>query len=228
MFFAHRSPHTLPEDGPTGYNPVMEEHSVRAMVFIDGNNLYHRLKERGWPTFIQVGKLALRLAGGRQLAGIYYYNAAPPEGSEHKERGKAYLALIRGAPDIVFRQSRLQPTQRADRYGDYRTYVEKGADTALSADMVRCAAADEYDVAILVSSDGDFAPVSEMIRDIYDKPVEVVYFKATRPFAMEDVALMREFRQGLLEELDFKPESTEGGRRVSILKWPEGALLNLG
>ena len=23
-----------------------------------------------------------------------------------------------------------------------------------------------------------------------------------------------------------KPESTEGGRRVSILKWPEGALLN--
>ena len=27
---------------------------------------------------------------------------------------------------------------------------------------------------------------------------------------------------------DIKPESTEGGRRVSILKWPEGALLNLG
>ncbi len=26
----------------------------------------------------------------------------------------------------------------------------------------------------------------------------------------------------------YKPESTEGGRRVSILKWPEGALLNLG
>ena len=26
----------------------------------------------------------------------------------------------------------------------------------------------------------------------------------------------------------FKPESTEGGRLVSILKWPEGALLNLG
>ena len=26
----------------------------------------------------------------------------------------------------------------------------------------------------------------------------------------------------------FKPESTEGGRLVSILKWPEGAPLNLG
>ena len=31
---------------------------------------------------------------------------------------------------------------------------------------------------------------------------------------------------GLTDE--YKPESTEGGRRVSILKWPEGALLNLG
>ncbi len=28
--------------------------------------------------------------------------------------------------------------------------------------------------------------------------------------------------------VEVKPESTEGGRRVSILKWPEGALLNLG
>ena len=26
----------------------------------------------------------------------------------------------------------------------------------------------------------------------------------------------------------FKPESTEGGRRVSVLKWPKGAPLNLG
>ena len=29
-------------------------------------------------------------------------------------------------------------------------------------------------------------------------------------------------------ELSLKPESTEGGRLVSILKWPEGAPLNLG
>ncbi len=29
-------------------------------------------------------------------------------------------------------------------------------------------------------------------------------------------------------EVFIKPESTEGGRRVSILKRPEGALLNLG
>ena len=33
---------------------------------------------------------------------------------------------------------------------------------------------------------------------------------------------------GLLVKCKNKPESTEGGRLVSILKWPEGAPLNLG
>ena len=48
--------------------------------------------------------------------------------------------------------------------------------------------------------------------------------------------LIRIMRANLLDELRkpyvvtarAKPESTEGGRLVSILKWPEGALLNLG
>ena len=36
-------------------------------------------------------------------------------------------------------------------------------------------------------------------------------------------------KRKVLRELGIpKPESTEGGRRVSILKWSEGALLNLG
>ena len=33
---------------------------------------------------------------------------------------------------------------------------------------------------------------------------------------------------GVEELRDLKPESTEGGRRVSVLKWPKGAPLNLG
>lgn len=180
-----------------------EESAERATVFIDGNNLYHRLKDRGWPTFIAIGELAKRLVGNRRrLVATYYYNAAPPGGAGHAARGNAYLAMMKGAPNIIFRQSRLQPTTRADEYGQYRSYVEKGADTAISADMVTGAAEDQYDVAILVSSDGDFAPVAGLIRDTYRKSVEVVYFKGVRPFAMEKVAIMREFRQSLLQELD--------------------------
>jgi len=38
-----------------------ENNPERAIAFIDGSNLYHRLKERGWKTWIDVGKLAKKL-----------------------------------------------------------------------------------------------------------------------------------------------------------------------
>ena len=42
-------------------------------------------------------------------------------------------------------------------------------------------------------------------------------------------AQIKGYSVGLVQfESSAKPESTEGGRLVSILKWPEGAPLNLG
>ena len=40
--------------------------------------------------------------------------------------------------------------------------------------------------------------------------------------------MMAVAKRAAFQTAELKPESTEGGRRVSILKWPEGALLNLG
>ena len=182
-------------------------------VFIDGNNLYHRLRDCGWPARVEIGSLAERLVGKyRTLVTTYYYNAEPPGGSGHEEQGQYYLRQIRGTPNVVFRKSRLQRVTLADENGSYETYTEKGADTALVADMIRGAAANEFDVAILVSSDGDFAPAVEMLRD-YQKRVEVVYFRGNMPFVMEGLALMREFRQSLLKEMDPPPRSRRSGRR---------------
>ena len=56
------------------------------------------------------------------------------------------------------------------------------------------------------------------------RPGMYAHFQATPVSSFEDpVALARIIAQSLR-----KPESTEGGRLVSILKWPEGAPLNLG
>lgn len=107
---------------------------------------YHRLKERGWPTLLQVGALAKRVVGNRQLIRTYYYNALPPGGPEHDERLEAIRAMLKGAPDIIFQESRLQPIMEYGETGPYKSYVEKGADTAITADMVACATKNEYDV----------------------------------------------------------------------------------
>ncbi|MCY4038009.1 MAG: NYN domain-containing protein [Hyphomicrobiales bacterium] len=47
---------------------------------------------------------------------------------------------------------------------DMRGTEEKGVDTSIVTDMIRLAWADAYDVAVLVSSDGDFIPVVEFLQ----------------------------------------------------------------
>ena len=46
---------------------------------------------------------------------------------------------------------------------DMRGTQEKGVDVRMATDMIKWAVNDNYDVAVLVSSDGDFAPVAEFL-----------------------------------------------------------------
>jgi uncharacterized LabA/DUF88 family protein len=185
----------------------------RVAVFIDGNNLYHSLKAKDWKCWVDIGSLADRLAGQRELVHIYYYNAPPPKHKPYAEAANKYYDQVKKTPDLTFTPSRLQATEKKDEYGTYKTYIEKGADTALSTDLVVGAAEDLYDTAIIVSNDGDYAPVVEKIKERYEKYVEVAYFKGSRPFVMDSVALMRELRKGHLVEYDYHTVSTKDGKR---------------
>jgi len=181
-----------------------EYHTGRAMVFVDGNNLYHCLKEKGWRTWTDIGLLAERLVGNRTLVHIYYYNAPPPSNKPHTEKGNAYLSRVKRTPNLTFRYSWLQSTQKADEYGVYQSYQEKGCDTAITADVVSLAAKDEYDVAIIVASDGDYAPATKTVTSL-GKSVELVYFPGRKPFVMESLCLMRVFRPGYAVPYDSEP-----------------------
>lgn len=176
----------------------------RAMVFVDGNNLYHSLKENGWRTWTDIGLLAERLVGDRTLVHIYYYNAPPPGSKPYTEKGNAYLSRVKRTPNLTFRSSWLQPTKKADEYGVYQSYREKGCDTAITADVVSLAAKNEYDVAIIVASDGDYAPAAKTVASL-GKSVELVYFPGRKPFVMEPLALMRAFRPGYAVPYDSEP-----------------------
>ena len=179
--------------------------SERVMVFIDGNNLYHCLKEKGWKTWTDIGLLAERLVGDRLLQHIYYYNAPPPGNKPHTEKGNAYFSRVRKTPNLTFHLSWLQSIKKADEYGGvYQSYREKGGDTAMTSDIVSLAARDEYDTAIIVASDGDYEPAAKTIAS-YSKSVEVVYFQGRKPFIMESCALMRAFRPGYAVPYDSAP-----------------------
>ena len=79
--------------------------------------------------------------------------------------------------------------------------VEKGIDIMLATDMLHFAWNNLYDVAILVSGDGDFAYALQAAKNM-GKHVEVAYFESNISKSMLDVAdnrhlLNQEFFKGL-------------------------------
>nr|MBC8476841.1 NYN domain-containing protein [Dehalococcoidia bacterium] len=46
----------------------------RVMVFIDGSNVYHSLKNIFGRTDLDIGRFCQKLLGRRQLISIFYYN----------------------------------------------------------------------------------------------------------------------------------------------------------
>ena len=149
---------------------IPDNASERVMVFIDGSNLYHVLDQNCSRHDVQFDKLARKLANGRDLRRIYYYNIRQesdrPDGRVDQDR---FLHSLYDTPYVEVRLGIAK--QRRDQV------VEKGVDVMLATDLVVRAYQDQYDTAILVSGDGDFYPAIQAVKD-RGKQVEVAAFES--------------------------------------------------
>jgi len=162
----------------------------RVMVFIDGSNLYHNLKLNNCGTRVDIGKLAQFLCGPRRLMRTYYFNAIVNQRDDpekYREQEKFFDALRR-IPYFEVKLGRLE--RQAEECPTCKNKIhhleEKGVDVALSTDMLSKAYSGQYDVAILVSTDGDFAPLCQEVKNLA-KHVEVVRFEKTSSKHLLDV-----------------------------------------
>lgn len=86
----------------------------RAVLFIDGNNWYHSWKDRGLRGLAQLSypKLAAKLLGPRQLAGIrYYVGQVKQQGNTqlYADQRKFVDALKTSHPKVSVHFGRLEP-----------------------------------------------------------------------------------------------------------------------
>lgn len=161
----------------------MANDGLRVMTFIDGSNLYHSLKGVFKRTDLNFEKLTAKLADGRRLVRSYYYNAAvdqTKEASRYKEQQK-FFQMIKSLDYFELRLGRLV-------YQNWPTVspYEKGIDVQLGVDMLVHAVKNNYDVAVLVSGDTDFAGALQAVKDV-GKNVEVALF-GKGSYALRDVA----------------------------------------
>jgi uncharacterized LabA/DUF88 family protein len=160
----------------------MGEHLImkKVSIFIDGNNFYHGLKYHYKNNLKAIdfnfNKLIKFLIKDNSLINIFYYNASLDKNENlHKyESQKKFFDKLREIPNMNLILCRL--LKRKIRNTNNYYYVLKEDDIHMAVDIVEGACDNLFDIAILVSGDGDFVPAVRAVQK-RGKVIENIYFK---------------------------------------------------
>jgi uncharacterized LabA/DUF88 family protein len=154
-----------------------DQKTKRVAIYIDGSNLYYKLKDLGIKniTYFEYGNLAEYLAGKSRtvVAKRYYIGAVRAKGGDEK--------AIRMQENQVrlFNHLRSKSDGFSIKLGylmkNDGIYHEKGVDVKMAVDLLVGAYENMYDTAILVSSDTDLIPAIQKIKHL-GKEVEYIGF----------------------------------------------------
>lgn len=181
------------------FSPAESRRRERAVLFVDGSNWYHSLREQGIrePGELHYGRISRKLVRDRDWLETRYYVG------QVQQRGRArlyseqrrFLTRLHGTdPRISVHLGRLEPrtakspaareliaflaglsvridpgvhhrlVEIAREHRSTTDWVEKAVDVMIAVDMVVLAERDRFDVAYLLSADGDFTPAVEAVR----------------------------------------------------------------
>ena len=143
----------------------------RAIVFIDGSNFYFKLRQLTTGTTTSLldfdyRGLAKYIVGDLSLEKVIYYVGAVkrrsglPKGKTEKlyaHQQKLAFKLRQAQIDIVWGILIQHPDA---------SFHEKGVDVRIAVEMIRLARENKYDEAFLLSSDTDFVPAVEEVRQL--------------------------------------------------------------
>jgi len=155
----------------------------RVAIFIDGSNFYHGLRAMFQRTTVDFGKFSERLCSGRKHVRTYYYivplnQKENPQAYSQQQKFFAYLDKVpyleRRLGRLVRRQQQLQ-CPHCNKTFDREFHLEKGVDVKIAMDMLDMAVKKIYDVAVLVSGDGDFSNAIRAVKEL-GLSVENAYF----------------------------------------------------
>lgn len=135
----------------------------RAIILIDGNNFYHRLRELDLSGLLAFDYAAFAnfLAGTKKLVRAQYYIGAVREKADDPH-SRILMANQQKLSTNLWKHG--WHIQLGDMLKNEGIYREKGVDVRIAVDLVAGAYEDQYDHAVLVSSDSDLIPALEKVR----------------------------------------------------------------
>ena len=158
----------------------------RAIVYIDGFNLYHGLMQArlGSSRWLDLSAMSRLLQGeNRQLELVRYFTARVRDRPRDAERQSVYIDALRsrGGVEIDFgfflRKNDIECSRCQNSWPDYE---EKKTDVNIAVRLLNDALDDRFDVALIVSGDSDLVPAVESVRTRYPDKRLIVAFPPKR------------------------------------------------
>ncbi|PIR98413.1 MAG: hypothetical protein COT88_01785 [Candidatus Colwellbacteria bacterium CG10_big_fil_rev_8_21_14_0_10_41_28] len=151
---------------------IIPNKEQRVGVFIDIQNLYHSAKNL-YDSRVNYSELLKKLTNGRKLVRAlgYVVKSDPATGED-----AFFKALEESGIEVISKD--IQIFSSGAKKADW--------DVGIAVDAIRTSGM--FDVAILVSGDGDFAPLVKYLQWGLGKGVEVAAFGKTTSSLLRDVA----------------------------------------
>ena len=164
--------------------------SLRLIAVLDGTNFKGAIETHGLTTHIRYRQFAIEIAkripegqlsGRWGLQRVVYVTASPIQSHDPArfERWRKFEAMITRQERVELKLGRLEG-------GPGRVY-EKGVDILVAIELLAGAFKNQYDVAIIVSGDGDFADVAREVRGA-GKKIFNAFFEAEKSYELARAA----------------------------------------
>jgi uncharacterized LabA/DUF88 family protein len=152
------------------------EQIKRVAVYIDGSNLYYKLKNCEIKNITYFGYAALSqwLARERKIIAKRYYIGVVRSKEGDAKSKKMQESQVKLFNHLQSKKEKFN-VQRGYLMKNDGVFHEKGVDVKIAVDMLVGAYENLYDVAILVSSDTDLIPVIQKVKQL-GKEVEYIGF----------------------------------------------------
>jgi uncharacterized LabA/DUF88 family protein len=157
----------------------------RVIAYVDGFNLYFGLKGKGWHRYYWLNIRLLvenLLRRNRRLLLTKYFTTRITSPPDKVRRQSTYIEALETLDDFQIFYGTYQLNPRKCRSCGFEDEVpkEKKTDVNIGVEMLKDAYRDRFDVALLVSADGDLVPVLEAMRELFPNKEIVIAFPPKR------------------------------------------------
>ena len=164
------------------------------IAYVDGYNLYHGLRAKGWKRFywLNVSALARNLLQPAQtLVRTKYFTTIVKQPEDKRRRQSVFLEALQTLPAFnMYLGQFLEDSVTCRRCGHtYLTHHEKMTDVNISVELMADAFQNQFDVALLISADSDLVGPLQAVRRLFaDKRIITAFPPARSSYALQQVA----------------------------------------